>query len=265
MKRRIIITCLLLCLLALACLCVSASADSSVTLADSVFYDEGYTIVTWSVDGAAPSKMYLVYEQIADDGGTHPMLSYGEVSGTRCSTVDLLPGKRYRVTLLDEAFSELSSKEYRIPEPALFEDGKLKHSSIKVTITPRRMKAGGNTSKDAKKVKSFNAQEMIDGINGGVYAYGLKFQMKMPQLKKQRTFFVTVYIEDPDGFAMAAAAQDIEFARVNHGYQTIWFELLGQRYFEAELKKKETIPAGQYKVHLFWDGMMVGVYTFNVR
>ena len=97
MKRRIIITCLLLCLLALACLCVSASADSSVTLADSVFYDEGYTIVTWSVDGAAPSKMYLVYEQIADDGGTHPMLSYGEVSGTRCSTVDLLPGKRKHV------------------------------------------------------------------------------------------------------------------------------------------------------------------------
>ena len=57
----------------------------------------------------------------------------------------------------------------------------------------------------------------------------------------------------------------MEFKRVSGGYQTIWYYMLGDDYFENLYKITGDIPSGNYTVTMFWDGMYVNQSTFKVK
>ena len=118
--------------------------------------------------------------------------------------------------------------------------------------------------KSTKKVKNLKVKDIEDGLSDDSMAYGLKYTMKMPQLKKAREFFVTIAFESPEGFLSTVIADDLTFDRVNHGYQTIWFYMIGDAFFSNLYKTTGKIEKGKYKIHLFWDGMWVNTSTFKV-
>ena len=41
--------------------------------------------------------------------------------------------------------------------------------------------------------------------------------------------------------------------------------MIGDRFFELLNKNAGQIPAGDYSIHLYWDGMYVNTTTFRVN
>jgi len=263
MKKRLLSA--LLAALLLVSIAPFAAAAGSVTLSDRVTYDCGITRISWTVSGSGADS-YNVYVQMVNNGDVRQgSIRAGSSTGTSVDTLYCVPGKEYEVTLTDGSGYILDRKTYRLPEAPVFQDGKLKNTSVKITTEARKMKAGGNPNKDIKKIGSLRAKDITAGVENGNEYYGLKFTMKMPQLVKQRSFFVTIAFESPDGFYLVDWAKSVEFERVNRGYQTLWLPLAGYNYFQNLYNITGSIPRGRYTIHLFWDGMWVNSVGFNVN
>ena len=204
--------------------------------------------------------------QPTDNGDVEQqMVRVGETTKHSIKSVDMIPGKSYKVIVTDGIFRTLAEKVYKMPDPVDFEDGKLKTNSVKVSMEPVSLKKGKKRDKNTKKVKELKRSEIEEGLEDDSIYYGLKYTMKMPQLKKAREFFVTIAFESPDGFLYTVIADDLTFDRVNGGYQTIWFYMIGDSFFSSMYKTTGKIEKGKYQVHLFWDGMWVNTSTFKVK
>ena len=262
-KKRLF-TAVLAALLLLSAL-PAASAAGDAVLSDSVVYDCGMTRISWSVSGSG-ADTYNVYAQITGSGNVRQALvNLGSTSGTSLETSSLAPGKEYEITLADGNFRILDTRTYRLAEAPVFQDGKLKNTSVKISTEARKMKAGGNPKKDIKKIGSFKAKDIEAAAENDSEYYGLKFTMRMPQLVKHRAFFVTVAFESPDGFYLVDWAKSVEFERVNRGYETIWLPLAGYNFFRNLYRITGSVPKGRYQIHLFWDGMWVNTVPFSVN
>lgn len=254
-------------LLAVMILCVphTASADTKVTIDPNVSYDGGYTTVSWTVQGDEVPT-YVVYTKLIDNGSAE-QLRFRE-NGTTAHNArinNLLPGRKYEIIVADENQKILGSEMITIPDPVTFEDGKLKNTSVKISIEPRKMRSGGDKKKDTKKIKTLKAAEIMAGLQDGSTDYGVRYTMKMPKLAKARTFFLTLAFESPDGFLFVEVASEITYDRVNNGRENIWFYMTGERFFKYLYQSTENIPTGDYKVYLYWDGMWVNTSTFKVN
>ncbi len=264
MKRCISVSLLLVLLTLMVCVPAAAPAETTVTLKNTVSYDDGYTKISWDVSGDEASN-YIVIIQPTDNGDVdQQMVKVGETTKHSIKSIDMIPGKSYRVIVADSLYRTLAEKVYKMPDPVDFEDGKLKPNSIKVTLEPVSLKKGKKRDKNTKKVKELKRSDIEDGIEDDSIYYGVKYTMKMPQLKKSREFFVTIAFESPEGFLSTVIADDLTFDRVNHGYQTIWFYMIGDSFFSNLYKTTGKIEKGKYKIHLFWDGMWVNTSTFKV-
>lgn len=266
MFRRGISVLIVLCLLAAYLVCIPAAAlgETKVTISGKVKYKAGKTTISWKVDGS-DDGYYRVSIQAVDNGpAEQARYSIGETDKHSIETFLMVPGKKYEVTIRGLFFNILAQKTVKVPDAPEFEDGKLKASSVKITLKPAKMKVGGTMKKDLKEIKEFKASEIIDAIKKGETYYGLKYIMKMPQLKKSRKFYVTLAYESPDGYLMVDKADSLTFDRVNNGYQTLTV-FTGEAFFGYLYKLIEDIPKGTYKVHLFWDGMKVQTKTFKVN
>lgn len=264
MKKTISLCMLLALLAALVCVPCAASAGTSVTLADSVSYSAGRTTITWTVEGDAPSN-YIVAGIALYGDAQQQMFKIGESTGTSVTAVDLLPDVTYGIYVLDGDYNILGYKEYTMPDSVVFQDGLLKNTSVKITPEPVKLHAGGARNKNTKKVNSLRAAEIMSGLQDGSYTYGFKYTMKMPKLAKPRDFFVTIAFEAPNGFLWTEIAENVTFDRVNNGYQTIWYYMIGDTFFECLNDKAGEIPLGEYKIYLYWDGMYVNTSTFKVN
>ena len=264
MKKRLFI-CFLLILAAALCLACAASAAGTVTLGDRLVYDTGRTKISWDVSGS-DADTYKVYVQVVDNGSSKQSLVYvGETTNHTIRTTQCIPGLSYEVTIRDGSNNILAQKTYKMDDPVIFEDGKLKDTSIKISVEPRKLKNGDMITKDTKKINNLKAVEIMEGIDENTYSYGVKYTMKMPQLVKERAFFVTIAFESPDGYVYVWYADDLEFARVNRGYQTIWFYMAGSDFFRELYSLTGEVPTGTYNIFAFWDGMWVSKISFNVR
>lgn len=265
MFRRGISVLIVLCLLAVSVICLpaAASGETKVTLNKKVKYNAGKATISWKVEGE--EENYIVSIQ-AVDNGTSPQGRFrlNDVKKNSVETLDMIPGKKYEVIIRGQFFNILDTRTYTVPEAEEFVDGKLKASSVKISMDPVKMKAGGNPKKDTKKIKVLKAVEIIEGYKSGKTDYGLKYTMKMPQLAKTRKYFVTIAFESPDGFLYVDRAGEVTFDRVNNGYQTVWLYITGNNFFYYLYKCIEDIPKGTYKVHLFWNGMKVQTQKFKV-
>ena len=241
--------------------CTGASAETEVTLNDKISYSGGYSRISWSVSGDE-AESYRVYARLINNGTAEQTTWFqGETKSHSLSSVELLPGKQYEITVTDENYMILDQRQYSLNQAQTFVDGKLKDTSVKVTTELRKQTFG----QKAKKVDSLKAVDIMNAIDNNTADYGIKFQMRMPQLAKQRAFFVTLAFESPDGYLSVEVASDVTFERVNNGYQTIWWDLVGDNFFKYLYAANRTIPSGTYNVYLFWDGMWVNTTSFKVR
>ena len=264
MKKRLFI-CLILALAAVFCFAAAASAAGTVTISDRVSYSTGITRFSWDVSGA-DADTYKVYAEVVGNGNSKQLLMYlGETSNHTFQTKHCVPGLTYQLTIRDGSNNILDQRNVTVPSADIFEDGKLKNTSIKITIEPRMLKAGDMINKDTKKVKNLKAADIMAGIDDNSASYGVKYTMKMPQLVKGRSFFVTIVFESPEGFVYVWYADDMEFERVNRGYQTIWFYMAGSDFFSELYRVTGEVPIGKYNIYAFWDGMWVNKIDFNVR
>lgn len=249
----------------LACAPVSASALTMAIPGETVSYDAGYTTISWEIVGDELPLYIVAIEAMGGDGIKQQAVKAGETKEHSLRTVEMIPGKRYKVYVLNENSSILGSTECQMPDVPDFQDGKMTTKSAKISMEPRRMRAGGDRTKETKKIKKLVAKEIEEGLEKGTYDYGLRYTIKMPQLAKGREFFTTIALESPDGFLMAAVAKSMSFKRVSGGYQTISFYLIGDSFFSSMYKKNGKISTGDYKVYLYWDGMWVNTSTFKVN
>ena len=238
----------------------AALAAATYELDSYVTYDTGRTTISWSRSGDA--EEVTVYIQVINNGTSEQSLwRIGTTTGTKVTTTEMLPGRSYRVSLTDSDNYVLAEKDYDMPAPVTFQDGNLKSTSVKVKIEKRS--APYNT-RNYSMEKSLSASKIQSNMEAKTTWYGVKFLMQMPRLAKPRTFFVTLAFESPDGYLYVETAQEITFDKVNGGYQTIWWDLIGTYFFRDMLAKTGTVPAGKYTTILFWDGMLVNQSTFDV-
>ena len=235
-------------------------AAGSVSISTYVTYSGGYATVSWTASGNAPSS-YLVYAKVDNSSSEQAMIKLGETKRNSIQTSDLAPGTRYTVFVTDPEYNILGSETVMVPYVDTFVDGKLKNTSIKVSLETRKYDL---STQKYKRVNSLSAKEIISGFESNSAYYGVKYQMRMPQLAYERSFFVTLVFESPNGFLEVERATDVTFDRVNNGYQTIWWELTGTAYFYDLYNTVGEIPAGTYTIHMYWDGMWVSDTTFKV-
>lgn len=262
MKNKRLIAGIMALLIAAVCLLPAAGmAATKVKLDQEIRYYKGTATISWTVEGdEAPS--YKVYMQMVDHGTAKQTMFYlGETKSHSLQTVELIPGYTYAVYVTDENYSFLVTRDYSIPEAGTFEDGKLKNTSVDITTDIRKKDSGGNFA----KVNKLSAQEIMNALDKGKESYGMKYTMKMPTLAKQRTYMMTLAFESPDGYVCVDKAQEYTFERVADGYERVWFSLAGDNFFKFLYKTTGSIPTGQYKVILFWDGLWVNTTTFDVR
>ena len=250
-------------ILALLCATSPAFAASDVRLADTIDYSGGHTTISWTGDDGRTG--YEVFIEAINNGPSKQSVFYGgKTKGNSITVNNMIPGKSYRVTLTSSTLLPLDQHDYEMPAPTVFEDGKLKDTSIKISLEPRRLKMG-EPPKNAKKLSSFTVKEITKGIEDEAYWYGVKYSMKLPQLGHERTFFLTLAFESPDGYLMVVSAEDMTYEYVPRGYQTIWYYILGTDYFPNLYKCVGEIPKGQYKTYMFLDGMLVNQNKFKVQ
>ena len=166
MKRWISLSLLLSILAMLICVPAAAPAETKVTLNDDVSYSGGKTKISWRVSGDDASN-YIVLIQAENGKASQQLMRVGETTSHSIKAVEMLPGKKYKVMVLDALYRTLAEKTYEMPEPEDLEDGKLTPKSIKVSVELRKMKHGGNKKKDTKKVSEFDSDEIIKGIEKG--------------------------------------------------------------------------------------------------
>lgn len=257
MKKLLILTALLLALL----LPISALAGTSVVLDASVSTTAGQTTIRWT-PGDLPAGGYKVIIQAVNSNESGSLMQLaGDTTGSSIVTGLLAPNKTYIVYVTDSDYNILGMKQYTMPDVPVFQDGKLKDTSIKISTELRRSDSKGKY----KKVKSFKASEMNEVAAGSSDFFCMKYQMRMPQLIRERAFYVQLVFESPNGYTFTDKATDITFDRIVNGYQTIWWEYAGADFFDALYRQTGSIPAGPYSMTLYWDGCWVNTSTFNVN
>lgn len=253
--------CSLAALVLCVCLLPAAAAETTVTLNDRLVYDRGYTTISWTVSGTE-ADIYYVFVSPCDNGSAQQSLwRVAETRAHSAQAVECIPGKSYQVTVTNGSYIILDQREYTLPEAEPFADGKLTNSTIKITTAPR--KALPNSS-SIQEINSLRASDIIAGAQNDNAYYGIRYQMRMPQLIKPRTFFVTLAFEAPNGYLFVDQATDITFDQVIDGYQTLWWNIVGADFFLNLYARNGDVPVGAYKVYMFWDGMWVNTSTFNV-
>ena len=228
MKNRIY-ACLLLCLAALLILCVpvSAPAETQAELADAVTYNAGRTTISWTVTGTDSGTWYVMGRVVENGKSEQQRFLIGTTGAHQIEAVSMIPGKKYEIELVDENFITRATKVYQMPKAKKFKDSMLKSKSIMIRITPVKQSGSG----DPKQTKALKADTIAKAAAGDGTRYGVKYHIRMPQLVKTRAFFVTIAFESPDGFVKTVHAGDITFKKVSNGYQTLWFNMIGDDFF----------------------------------
>ena len=239
---------------------VASAALAGASLRKPV-YDAGRTTISWDVTGDDPGTFQVTVQAVDNGSAIQAIRDAGTTRSHSITTTECIPGKSYQFTLKDGKGSELDRQVFKMGDAAVFQNGKLKNTSVKISMEMRQTADG----KKFKKIKSLNGQDIYNGfLSKGPY-YGIKYTMKMPQLAKQRSFFVTLAFEAPNGYLYVEQATDVTFDRVNKGYQTLWWNLAGYEFFRDMLLNTFEIPAGEYKIYLFWDGMWMNTSSFRVN
>ena len=223
-----------------------------------VVSEKGRVTVSWTdSDFRAPYKVLARCESSSDV--IHPNYIQAEdVYATYCTLNEMVPGRTYTVEVRDSR--GVSVKRTYTMEPADdFVDGKLKASSIKIGIEPRR-KTPDQEVTSAKRINALVASDIMNNRN--TYDYGFKYQVRNPQLAKSRYYFTQIVLVAPNGYTEVMVADDVDFGR---DYSGKYWYMLGDWTFDMIQDLNGSLPSGEWAVELYWDGMFVNRSTFTVK
>ncbi|MGN0762819.1 MAG: hypothetical protein ACI4MK_05505 [Aristaeellaceae bacterium] len=232
--------------------------------------DSGRFTITW--EDSANAAPYQLKYQYVDESATATQCNFWASTSEKDSTTSsksytflyLIPGKTYKFTVTD-CNGAKTSRVMTLPTPSSFVDGKLKASSIKVSLEYRYMESG-MSYQDAKSLSRLNATEMMTNMTNSGHRYGLYYRINLPQLATSREFFTSIVFYAPNGFAEAETAGDVSYSSFNNasGSYRYWY-CAGASFFDHLYEKNGIIPTGTYRVELYWDGMLVNTTTFTVN
>ena len=248
-------------LLLVLCFTVSALAETQAVLHDDLEYEKGKLIVAWDVTGDEADRYIVTVQPILSGTTNQLIITIGATRKHSIATVECVPGRCYVIELQDGIGRLLNRKAYQMEPVNFFQDGKLTGDSVKVFTELRKQSANGEIT----PVGEFWADEIMTAIDDGSAAYGIKYEMQMPQLAKARTYFLTLMFEAPDGFVYVEQATDVTFANSDSPSQTQFFEMAGSDFFRKIYGAEGEIPRGEYAIVLLWDGMWVKTVNFTVK
>jgi hypothetical protein len=187
------------------------------------------------------------------------------ISGKSRTVYDVIPGQRYKVVVKDKNGNS-SSATVSIPKASDFSDGKLKQTSVSITIEGRYRPSNSTDYKNAQQV-TLIAKNMTNGIRNKGYQFGVRYQINFPQLASTRTFNTMKVFRAPNGFQLAENNGEVTYSDFNNyagGSYCYWY-CSGEEFFRQLLNLNGSIPAGKYYVDLYWDGMFVKTQSFEVK
>lgn len=259
--RRLRLAALAVLVLLACCMAAAASAEKAVTLDDFLPYEKGKTTIRWEVHESSTTRYVVTYKVIDNGTAVQSTLEAGRTFSNSVETAGIIPGKCYEIAVKDTLGNVLDQKAYRMDEAETFEDGKLKNTSIKIYVKPSMMESG----KDPKNINTLKASEISQGFGLTGNYYGVRYTMAMPQTVKERTVFVTLAFESPDGYVYVDKATEITFEKLNKGKETVYWKIAGTNFFTNLLQENGTAPSGKYLVHLYWDGKWINTSNFTVK
>ena len=225
-----------------------------------VLVERGRVTVSWtdSLD-AAPYEVNYQYV-----GGTAVQSTLGagaesSVTYDQSFTFDfLIPGNTYLIYVKDKDGNTIS-QTVTVPFQGTFREGNLLASSIGMRVFPRRMKAGEENAED---LPFLSAPDMEEGIRSSSADYGIGFEVSVPAVESERTYFWQMGLYSSDGYHLVVIGnQPLEQST---GPKTYPWSLIGQWFFQYMYQQNNRIPSGSYKAELFWDGMLVATNYFDV-
>lgn len=225
-------------------------------------FEGGYTTITWT-DSSDNSPYIVGY--VCDVGGDvtqTPTLAGGamETATTEEKTFtlsDLIAGHQYTVFVVD-ADEQETELTITLPMPEEFLDGKLRAASIKVETEPRRMNRETSVLGTVDRLEALTMMSTMDQ-----YLYGLYYEMKLPELARERDYLVQIAFRAPNGYYATCFAKRNTFS-TGTGW-TSYLRMLGYDFFYYMLRDNESIPTGTYAIELYFDGMIVNTKEFGVH
>ena len=229
-------------------------------LNDTVTIDKGRVTVSW--EDSESSSPYQVSYRYAGVGAFEKSFFWGggkeqESTTTQKSFVleQLIPGKTYEI-VIEDCNGITISCNYTLPEAVTFLDEDLKASSISIKTYPVQKEFGAAYS-TTSEIDALIAKDIIS--NMGQIEYGVGYEAYYPKLRTPHTYFTQLFITAPTGYIEVDTHYDENY---ENGY--LGYYMLGDGIFHNIYNEIADIPAGVWKVDLFWDGMHVNQSTFEV-
>ena len=227
-------------------------------LSPEIVCDKGRVTVSWT-DSASRAPYMVLAKLEGSSSVVQPNYIEAEnIYATSYTIEDMVPGRTYTVEVRDSN-GVSARRTYSLASASEFVDGKLKASSIKIGIEPRR-KESNQDVRSAKRINSLVASDIMN--NRDSYDYGFKYQVRNPQLAKSRYFFTQIVLIAPTGYTEVEIASDVEFGR---DYEGKYWYMLGDWTFDMIQDKNDKVPSGEWTTELYWDGMFVNRSTFTVK
>jgi len=267
-KMKMYLSLSLLILLAVCCMASAASAEKKVSLHDDLPFVNGMTTISWDVNEASTTRYVVNYKVINNGTAVQSTMKAGRTYDNSVETAGIIPGKCYEITVSDIMGNVLDQKAYRMDDAETYTDGNLKNTSIKVYVKPSMMEYG----KEPKQVSGLKVKDITKGLDellklsGTGTFYGVKYQMSLPRATKERSVFITLAFESPDGYLYVDKTTYVTVEKSSsNSWQNLSWKIAGENFFLNLYQENQSIPAGKYSTHLYWDGKWVNTSHFTVK
>lgn len=259
MKKLLLI--LLCALCAVPCARASSLLNDAVRIDPQAEYSRGHCTVFWTDDLHAPPYT-LTYQYIGPKNAPQALCGEEGVADTQFTFDLLIPGSTYRITV-ENARGQRDEAEITLPEAPHFKDGRLKDTSIHSVIELRCRPSGGEIPQDVRKVETVRAEDVARYM--GAEDYGFSYGLRFPTLSEPRVYDTLLALYTPEGTAGCYYLGTVTYANSSPLPLVQSWPFLGHEFFALMQEATGKIPAGEYIVDCYWDGMYVTRGTFTLK
>lgn len=225
---------------------------------------DGRVTVRWT-DSSSAGPYKVAYEYAGPGSATQASFwAGGNESNATVSTksytfTELLPGYSYIIKVTDKNYNTVTAT-VKVPSGGTFTDGKLKNTSVSVSVSTKYK----NSEETVFSVSKFDHSTMEKYIKDGSRFYGLHYEITMPSLAYKRTYFEQLAFFSSNGYCETVYAGDSSYDNVDNK-ANYWWSCIGSGFFQRLYSKNNAIPDGTYYVRLYWNGMLVNETKFTVH